>query len=66
MADKEYLSNDAMLVHMHDDLVRIEQAIDHGVAGIGLILGLLGPEYVTVHDTHVEIRIPRGLASVKS
>jgi hypothetical protein len=48
--------------HMHDDIVRLEQTVEHGVAGIGLILGLLSPDHVRVTDEVVEIRIPRAAA----
>lgn len=47
------------LQHIHDDIVRLERTVEHGVAGIGLILGLLSPDHIVVTDTCVEIRIPR-------
>lgn len=48
-----------LMRHMHDDIVRLERTVEHGVAGIGLILGYLSPDNLTVHSDHVEIRIPR-------
>lgn len=58
--------SEEILMHLHDDIMRLERTVEHGVAGIGLILGLLGPEHVTVHDDIVEIRIPRNLAAVSN
>lgn len=54
------MSDRELIAHIHDDIMRIERTVEHGVAGIGLILGLLNPDAVTVTDKVVEIRIPRG------
>ena len=51
-----------LMRHIHDDIMRLEQTVEHGVAGIGIILGLLSPDHVTVRDEVVEIRIPRAAA----
>lgn len=53
------MDDDELLRHIHEDIVRLERTVEHGVAGIGLILGYLSPDNLTIHDDHVEIRIPR-------
>jgi hypothetical protein len=65
----EELSTDELLIHVqnhvHNDLVELSRLVQdvrrvarQSHEGIGLILGFLRPDFVTVYPDRIEIRIP--------
>lgn len=48
----------SFVAHMHDDIVRIENTLDHTLQGVGIILATLNPDKFQEEDGALVLRIP--------